>query len=191
KNGMAIRFSEQDARPMGRLGHGVRAIRLDEGDTVVGVGILREGASVFTVTEQGKGRCTPVEDYRIQGRGGKGIRNYTNGGVAGIKVLDVEDDIILISQEGIIIRMHAQDINSQSRYASGVRVMRIAEGDRVVTVARTEQDETKEVEKPEIEDGEEELTDEQRAALEAEEAMEAETSIEEEPMEEDADESEE
>ncbi len=191
QNGMSIRFNEQDARPMGRLGHGVRAIRLDEGDSVVGVGILREGASVFTVTEQGKGRCTPVEDYRIQGRGGKGIRNYTNGGVAGIKVLDAEDDIILISQEGIIIRMHAQDITSQSRYASGVRVMRIAEGDRVVTVARTEHDDTKEVAKPELEEGDEELTDEQRAALEAEEAREAEAPIEEEPMEDEAEDTEE
>ena len=174
KNGMAIRFNEKDARSMGRLGHGVRAIRLAEDDCVVGVGILREGASVFTVTEQGKGRCTPVEDYRLQGRGGKGIRNYGKGEVAGIKILDQEDDIILISQEGIIIRMHAADINQQSRYGSGVKVMRIGEGDRVVTVARTERDDSKEVEVPEEDTDSKELTAEERAALEAEEAAQAE-----------------
>ncbi len=188
KNGMAIRFSETDARPMGRLGHGVRAIRLDEGDSVVGVGILREGAAAFTVTEQGKGRCTAVEDYRLQGRGGKGIRNYGKGGVAGLKILDPEDDIILISQEGIIIRMHAADINLQSRYGSGVRVMRIAEGDRVVTVARTEQDDSTEVAKPEAEEGEEELTAEERAALEAEEAAQAQEVAEDDDLEPDTEE---
>ncbi len=165
-NGMAIRFCEQDARSMGRLGHGVRAIRLDEGDSVVGVGILRSDATVFTVTEQGKGRRSLVDDYRLQGRGGKGIRNYAKGGVAGIKILDDMDDIILISQEGIIIRMHASDINVQSRYGSGVRVMRIGEGDAVVTVARTEHSDEEPTEKPE--DEIEELTDEELAAMQEE-----------------------
>ena len=169
KDGMAIRFDERDARQMGRMGHGVRAVRLAEGDEVVGVGILRPGATVFTVTENGKGRRSRVDDYRLQSRGGKGIRNYAKGGVAGIKILDEEDDVILISQEGIIIRMHAEDINVQSRYGSGVRVMRLAEGDRVVTVARTERSDEEPVEKPEDEP-EETLTDEELAALAAEDA---------------------
>ena len=168
KNGMAIRFNEQDARSMGRLGHGVRAIRLAEGDFVVGVSILRDGATVFTVTEGGKGRRSRIDDYRLQSRGGKGIRNYAKGGVAGIKVLDDCDDVILISQEGIIIRMHASDINVQSRYGSGVRVMRIGEGDQVVTVARTEHSDEEPVEKPEEEA--EELTAEELAAMEAEDS---------------------
>ena len=172
KNGMAIRFSESGARSLGRMSHGVRAIRLAEGDEVVGVGVLRPGATVFTVTENGKGRRSRVDDYRSQSRGGKGIRNYAKGGVAGIKILDEEDDVILISQEGIIIRMHASDINVQSRYGSGVRVMRLGEGDRVVTVARTERSEEAEVEKPENEP-EETLTDEEIAALAAEEAAQA------------------
>lgn len=169
KDGMSIRFDERGARQMGRMGHGVRAVRLAEGDEVVGVGILRPGATVFTVTENGKGRRSRVDDYRIQSRGGKGIRNYAKGGVAGIKILDEEDDVILISQEGIIIRMHAEDINVQSRYGSGVRVMRLAEGDRVVTVARTERSDEEPVEKPEDEP-EETLTDEELAALAAEDA---------------------
>ena len=176
-DGLAIRFNEQDARSMGRLGHGVRAIRLAEGDYVVGVGVVHPGATVFTVTENGKGRRSRIDDYRLQSRGGKGIRNYGKGEVAGIKVLEEEDDIILISQEGIIIRMHAADINIQSRYGSGVRVMRLGEGDRVVTVARTEHSDDAEVEKPENEP-EEALSEEELAALAAEEAAQAEESPE-------------
>ena len=176
-DGLAIRFNEQDARSMGRLGHGVRAIRLAEGDYVVGVGVVHPGATVFTVTENGKGRRSRIDDYRLQSRGGKGIRNYGKGEVAGIKVLEEEDDIILISQEGIIIRMHAADINIQSRYGSGVRVMRLGEGDRVVTVARTEHSDDAEVEKPENEP-EEALSEEELAALAAEEAAQAEEPVE-------------
>ena len=140
-DGQAIRFAESDARSVGRTSHGVRAINLAEGDYVVGAGVAREGATVFTVTEGGKGRRSQLGDYRLQSRGGKGIRNYAQGGVAGVKILDEDDDVILISQEGILIRMHAADINVQSRYGSGVRVMRLAESDRVVTVARSERDE--------------------------------------------------
>ena len=176
-DGLAIRFNEQDARSMGRLGHGVRATRLAEGDYVVGVGVVHPGATVFTVTENGKGRRSRIDDYRLQSRGGKGIRNYGKGEVAGIKVLEEEDDIILISQEGIIIRMHAADINIQSRYGSGVRVMRLGEGDRVVTVARTEHSDDAEVEKPENEP-EEALSEEELAALAAEEAAQAEETAE-------------
>lgn len=168
RNGMSIRISEKDARPMGRTATGVRAIRLKQGDSVVGVGLVREGATVLTVTEEGKGRRTNVEDYRIQNRGGLGIRNYGDKGhVAGIKVIDETDDIILISLAGIIIRMHVADINVQSRYGSGVRVMRLGEDDRVVTIARTEPSD-EETAKPEAE--EEEISAEEMAAMEAEEA---------------------
>ena len=170
RNGMIIRFAETDARTMGRTATGVRAIRLSEGDSVVGCAILREGATVLTVTEEGKGRRTKESEYRIQRRGGKGIRNYgTSGHVAGIKVMDETDDMILISLEGIIIRMHVEDINTQSRYGSGVRVMRLSENDRVVTVARTERDDSEETAKPE-EDGEGEPTPEELEAMQAQEA---------------------
>ena len=172
RGGKIIRFAESDARPMGRMGHGVRAIRLEEGDEVVSAGICRPGATIFTVTESGKGRRSLVEAYRLQTRGGKGILNYKKeDAVAGVAVLQDNDDIMLISQEGIIIRMHASDITVQGRYASGVRVMRVAEGDRVVTVAPTEREDDAETAKPE-EIEEAELTPEQIAALEQSEAAE-------------------
>ena len=172
RGGKIIRFAESDARPMGRMGHGVRAIRLEEGDEVVSAGICRPGATIFTVTESGKGRRSLVEAYRLQTRGGKGILNYKKeDAVAGVAVLQGSDDIMLISQEGIIIRMHASDITVQGRYASGVRVMRVAEGDRVVTVAPTEREDDAETAKPE-EIEEAELTPEQIAALEQSEAAE-------------------
>lgn len=172
RGGKIIRFAESDARPMGRMGHGVRAIRLEEGDEVVSAGICCPGATIFTVTESGKGRRSLVEAYRLQTRGGKGILNYKKeDAVAGVAVLQDSDDIMLISQEGIIIRMHASDITVQGRYASGVRVMRVAEGDRVVTVAPTEREDDAETAKPE-EIEEAELTPEQIAALEQSEAAE-------------------
>ena len=172
RGGKIIRFAESNARPMGRMGHGVRAIRLEEGDEVVSAGICRPGATIFTVTESGKGRRSLVEVYRLQTRGGKGILNYKKeDAVAGVAVLQDSDDIMLISQEGIIIRMHASDITVQGRYASGVRVMRVAEGDRVVTVAPTEREDDAETAKPE-EIEEAELTPEQIAALEQSEAAE-------------------
>ncbi len=168
--GNAIRFDERGARSVGRTSIGVRAIRLKEGDSVIGAGILREGASVLTITEEGKGRRTLIEEYRIQKRGGKGIRNYGNKGiVAALKIVDVEDDIILISTNGVIIRMHVSDINTQSRYGSGVRVMRLGEDDKVVTVARTEHSDDEETVMPEMEEAEE-LSQEEIEALEAEES---------------------
>ena len=128
RGGKIIRFAESDARPMGRMGHGVRAIRLEEGDEVVSAGICRPGATIFTVTENGKGRRSLVEAYRLQTRGGKGILNYKKeDAVAGVAVLQDSDDIMLISQEGIIIRMHASDITLQGRYASGVRETCVAD----------------------------------------------------------------
>ncbi|MEG2673132.1 MAG: DNA gyrase C-terminal beta-propeller domain-containing protein, partial [Ruthenibacterium sp.] len=171
RGGVAIRFAESDARVVGRSAIGVRAIRLVDDDIVVGCGVLRDDATVLTVTEEGKGRRTNAADYRIQYRGGKGIRNYgKKGHVAGLKVIDESDDIILISMEGIIIRMHVSDINTQSRYGSGVRVMRLGETDRVVTVARTEHADDVEVAKPEEDAEAEELSAEEIAALEKEEA---------------------
>ena len=135
-DGAAIHFSENDARPMGRTGHGVRVIRLRPGDYVVGVGVCRPGATLLTVTEDGKGRRSRIDDYRMTKRGGLGIRNYAKGDVAAVKIVDDTDDLILISANGILIRMHADDINIQSRYGGGVRVMRLAADDKVAMVAR-------------------------------------------------------
>lgn len=169
RNGQAIRFHEGEARPMGRTSHGVRAIRLEDGDEVVGVCICREGATVLTVTENGKGRRSEIDTYRITARGGKGIRNYdaAKDKVAAVKIVDETDDILLGSQEGVIIRLHAADINLQSRYGSGVRVMRLGEGDKVMVLARTEHDEEAQAEAVEADPDTAEPTAEELAAMEA------------------------
>ena len=144
RKGMAIKFSEQDVRLVGRSARGVRAIDLGENDIVVGMGIAKAGTQLLTITEDGKGRRTPVEEYRLQSRGGKGLKNYDVGKaglVTGVRVVSEDDDVILISLSGIIIRMHACDITVQSRYATGVRVMRLGEGDKAVTFAVTMREE--------------------------------------------------
>jgi DNA gyrase subunit A len=132
--GMAIRFNEQDAREIGRTARGVRAINLDEDDWIVGMEIVSDGAKLLTVSENGQGRRTPFDDYRLQNRGGKGIQNFKNGRVAGIGAVEDDDDVILISSDGIIIRMKVDEINVQSRYAGGVRVMKVADESRVVSL---------------------------------------------------------
>ncbi len=142
RNGMAIRLEEKDIRAQSRSAHGVRAIKLREGDEVVSVARVREGAAVLTVTENGYGKRCALEEYRIQGRGGYGLTNYKvdkeRGNVCGIKVVDEEDDIILISSEGIIIRIQASEIRVMGRVSKGVRVMRVSEGNTVVAFTRAE-----------------------------------------------------
>lgn len=172
KNGMAIRFKETDARPLSRSAKGVRAIKLKDGDQVVGMARIREGATVMTVTDKGQGRRTAVEEYRCQTRGGFGKINYKvneeKGHVVGVKVVDEDDDLIMISDDGVIIRIRVSDVSVMSRYAGGVRVMRVQGDTKVVTFARAEHEEEAEVE--EVEQAEEtELSPEEKAALEAEE----------------------
>ncbi len=150
--GMAIRFNEQDVRAMGRTARGVKAIALREGDSVIGMSVLREGGLVLTVSETGFGRLSPIDNYRLQRRGGSGLRNYhtvSYGNVAAIKVVDREDDIILISSSGIVIRIHADTIRECARPSKGVLLMRVTEGSRVVTVARTARSEEEETVLPE------------------------------------------
>ena len=146
--GMAIRIREQDIRPLSRSAQGVRVIKLRDGDEVVGMARLREGATVMTMTDRGQGRRTDISDYRVQNRGGYGSINYkvndVKGYVCGIKVVDDTDDLIIISNDGVIIRVRVSDISVMSRYASGVRVMRLSDDARVVTFARAEHDEEEE-----------------------------------------------
>ena len=142
--GMAIRFAETDVRAMGRAARGVKAITLKEGDCVVGMSSLREGGLVLTVSETGYGRLSESSDYRIQSRGGKGLLNYhveKYGCVAALKVVNREDDIILISSDGIIIRIQADSIRECARPSKGVKVMRLNEDSKVVTLARTAHEE--------------------------------------------------
>ena len=154
KKGMAIRFEETQIRELSRTARGVRVMRLAEDDCIVGMSVLREGGLVLTVTETGYGRLSAPDNYRLQHRGGKGLTNYHTekyGDVAAIKVVDLEDDIILISEEGIIIRILASSIRVCARPSKGVRVMKLQEGDKVVTLARAPHEED-EVDAVEIED---------------------------------------
>ena len=150
--GMAIRFRETDVRPMGRTARGVKAITLKKDDCVVGMSVLREDGLVLTVSEKGFGRLSPIGDYREQHRGGLGILNYRvklYGDVAAIKVVDKEDDLILISSGGVIIRIHADTIRECARPSKGVLLMRVNDGNRVVTVARAARSEEEEAAQPE------------------------------------------
>lgn len=144
KNGKAIRFNENDVRPMGRQARGVKAMKLEGDDVVVGMSVLRDNAYILTVSETGYGRLSSPEDYRLQSRGGKGITNYhidKYGKVAAIKVVNLDDDIIIISENGIIIRIAADSIRVCKRPSKGVTVMKIKDGGKVVTLARAPHEE--------------------------------------------------
>jgi len=143
--GMAIRFDESDVRPMGRVARGVRGIRLKGDDYVVGMSVCREGCDLLVVSEYGFGKRTDINEYKIQTRGGKGVTTYNisdkTGNVAGIHIVDDKDDIMLITSDGTIIRMAAQDINTFGRVTKGVTMMRFDEGVKIVGVARTDHEE--------------------------------------------------
>lgn len=144
KRGKAIRFPEGDIKVVGRGARGVRAINLDYGDHVVGMSRLRENAKLLTVSETGYGRLSDFDDYRVQSRGGKGLKNYhveKYGDVAAIKVVDLDEDVIIISSNGVIIRILASTIRECARPSKGVKVMKIANGDKVVTLARAPHEE--------------------------------------------------
>ena len=167
RNGMAIRIDETTVRPLSRSAHGVKAIRLREGDYVVSIARVREGATVLTVSDKGLGRRAELDSYRIQNRGGYGLLNYKvseeKGHVCGIKVVDETDDIILISLDGVVIRIRTSDVRIMSRYATGVKVMRVDGDDRVVTFTRAEHDDSAEIEAVESPSDEELLAEEQKA----------------------------
>ena len=142
-DGMAVCFDENDVRPMGRTAVGVRGIRLREGDYVVGAACATAEMEVLSITERGYGKRTPVEEYRVTGRGGIGVRNYLvtekTGNVIGVKVVDGSEDLLLVTQGGILIRTPVANIRSAGRATQGVIVMRFKEeGDRVIAMALTD-----------------------------------------------------
>ncbi|MDE6726567.1 MAG: DNA gyrase subunit A [Oscillospiraceae bacterium] len=154
RNGAAIRFDENDIRVMGRTARGVRAIKFRGDDYIVGATkIFDDSATILTVTERGMGRRCAVSSYRLQRRGGMGLKNYPvseeKGAVIGIKTLGPDDDVILISADGVIIRIRANDLRVMGRTASGVRVMRLGEDDRVATFSRTQHDDEEKTEEVE------------------------------------------
>ena len=151
-DGQAICFRESDVRPMGRTAMGVRGIKLRAGDYVIGGALAKLGTMLLAITENGYGKRTPIEEYIRSGgepqhRGGFGLRGYQitekTGKAAGVKVVQEDDDILIISDDGTIIRMAAADVNVYSRTAQGVRVMRVSEGTKVIYLARVPQEEDK------------------------------------------------
>ena len=145
-NGMAVCFNESDLRPLGRNAMGVRGIRLREGDYVVGAGNSLAGEAVLTITEKGYGKRTLLSEYSIHGRGGVGIKNYQvtdkTGGIADVKMVNPGEDILVISDDGTIIRMAVDHISVLGRSTQGVRIMRLAEGSRVISIERTEREQS-------------------------------------------------
>ena len=145
-NGMAVCFNESDLRTLGRNAMGVRGIRLREGDYVVGAGNSLAGEAVLTITEKGYGKRTLLSEYSIHGRGGVGIKNYQvtdkTGGIADVKMVNPGEDILVISDDGTIIRMAVDHISMLGRSTQGVRIMRLAEGSRVISIERTEREQS-------------------------------------------------
>jgi DNA gyrase subunit A len=140
RDGMAIRFPEADVRPMGRGAYGVRAVTLRDDDEVVAMEVVRPGGTLLTVTEHGYGKRTELEEYRVQSRGGVGIINIhtsdRNGRVVGIAHVHDEDELMVITQQGKVLRMESAGIRTIGRATQGVRLIEIAGDDRVVSVAR-------------------------------------------------------
>ena len=143
-NGMAASFNERDVRPMGRGAVGVRGIRLREGDFVVGAGSASAGEHLLTITEKGYGKRTPIGEYTVRGRGGLGIKNYNvtekTGRIADVKMVSPGDDILVISDDATIIRMAVDSISVLGRSTQGVRIMRLSEGSRVISIEKTERE---------------------------------------------------
>lgn len=139
-NGMAIRFNETDARPIGRVSQGVKGIELDDGDYVIGMEVVTDNTTLLVVTENGFGKRTDLEEYKVQTRGGKGVLTYRitekTGKSIGMMLVSDEDDIILISSDGSIIRMKVNEISILGRATQGVTLMRMSEGNNVVSMAR-------------------------------------------------------
>lgn len=153
RDGMSIRFEESDVRPLGRVSQGVRGISLEEGDYVVGMGASIPEATLLVVTENGFGKRTELDEYKVQTRAGKGILTYRvtdkTGRVAGVKLVRESDEIMLISSDGTIIRMEVGGISILGRATQGVTLMRTQNGNKVVSVARIETDGTQEPEEEE------------------------------------------
>jgi DNA gyrase subunit A len=140
RDGMAVRFTEEDVRPMGRAAYGVKGIELEEGDEVVGLEVVDAKGTVLTVTENGYGKRTEIDEYRLQSRGGKGLINVKttgrNGRVVGVKFIRGDEGVMLITGKGMIIRLNTADISIIGRNTQGVRLIQLEEGDQLVSVAR-------------------------------------------------------
>ena len=152
KKGKCISFSEKDVRPMGRIASGVRAIKLDKDDEVVSMELVEPEQQLMVVTENGFGKRTPVEEYKIQVRGGKGLLTYDKakfsktGALIGAMVVDENDEILMINSDGIIIRIRASEVSILGRATQGVKIMKVDEGSKIVAIAKAIRDDEDEVE---------------------------------------------
>jgi DNA gyrase subunit A len=153
RNGMAIRFPETDVRSMGRTAYGVRGITLRDDDYVVAMEVVKPGGTLLTVTERGYGKRTEILEYRVQSRGGVGVINIStsdrNGPVVGVAYVQEGDEVLLITQQGMIIRMQTDDLRAIGRATQGVRLIDIEADDKVVSVARLVEKEEEPPEAPE------------------------------------------
>ncbi len=147
KNGKSIRFNEKDVRPMGRVAGGVRAIKLEEDDEVVSMSLVKEDDELLVVTKNGYGKRTPVKEYKLQDRGGKGVLTYDKkkfsktGELIGAMTVEEDDEILLINSDGIIIRIAAKDVSELGRATLGVKIMKVAEDTNIISMAKVIQDE--------------------------------------------------
>jgi DNA gyrase subunit A len=159
QNGMSISFDERDVRPMGRVAAGVKGITLKRGDAVVGVEVLASNYSILAVTENGYGKRSPVDEYRLQKRGGKGIiaikASQRNGKIIGVKQVVEEDEIMLIASSGKIIRINMQNIRVIGRNTQGVRLINLEPGEKVVAMDMVATDEEENGEYSDLEEGQE------------------------------------
>ncbi len=155
KKGKAIHFNELQVRSMGRTARGVKAMNMAEDDIIVDMALCKDDTRILTVTETGYGRISPISCYRLQSRGGKGLTNYRvekYGDVAAVLPIEQNEDIIMIASNGIVIRIFGDTISEFARPAKGVRVMRVAEGERILSVAKAEHDEAEVNDVPEAAD---------------------------------------
>ena len=166
KKGICIRFKESDVRPMGRGASGVKAITLNDDDFVVGAGCCKEGADILTITENGYGKKTDLEEFKIQNRGGKGLFGYKitekTGDVAGLGIVNDDNDVMIITSDGVIIRTAVDEISKFGRTTQGVRVMRLADDVKVVSITTTDkEEENDEINDAETEENPQEITTEE------------------------------
>ena len=162
KNGKCICFSEEDVRSMGRIAGGVRAIKLEKDDEVVAMELVEPGQELLVVTENGYGKRTPVKDYKIQVRGGKGLLTYDKakfkktGALIGAMVVDEDDEVLMINSEGIIIRIRANEVSKLGRATQGVKIMKVEDDTKIVAMAKVIKEEEEEKEEPKKEKKKEE-----------------------------------
>ncbi len=142
KEGMSIRFNDTDFRELGRTATGVKAIKLNEEDEVIGAEVIQDNKEILIVSEKGFGKRTPNTEYRIQSRGGKGLKTYKitekTGNVVGIQMISDDEELIMVTSEGVVIRIRAKDIATSSRVTQGVKLMNLSENVKVVSVAKIE-----------------------------------------------------